>query len=170
VATSGTVWNSSTDTPASSTDWGLSSDKLTITRTGASFSTQVLAFGSTAKSSGTVIYTIVACGTEDYVGFATASETLFPGNSNTQQGISYRNDGTIRSAGGLVGTGLATWTAGDVIKCVKSGSSYSFYKNNVFQTTYDTAGDGANLTGAVYPAAADHGNLGTQITADFSGW
>jgi hypothetical protein len=168
----GVTWN-----PAnSSTDWSFSNGNLTANRNSTTAGFWAMLRASSAKASGTFIVTVdtISGGSfAAYVGLDTGSETQFPGQDGSNNSIGYRQDGAIIFGGAGVGTG-APFTAGDVIKIVKTATDVSFYKNNVLQYTQNNSSSGGYaatpIAGACYPACSNGNATGTQYTGDFTGW
>jgi hypothetical protein len=177
VATTTTIWNGSSDTPASSADWLRTNGNLTAERTSTSAGFWAMLRGSTAKTSGTLVVTVdvVGGGIGPYIGLDTGVETQDLGHDGTGHSIGYEASGGIFFAGGsAVGSPVASYTTGDVIKIVRSGANVSFYKNNVLQLTVDTSsvtyGPVTGMSGAAYPAASNGNGTGTKLTLDASAW
>jgi hypothetical protein len=173
TSSSFTVANAST-TWASNADWTLSNGNLTALRSGTSTFNGML-HASAAKSNGTVIWTINAMGSAafNYVGFDNGSEANSLGSSGAGNSIGYRNNGDIVFASSLITT-VASWTTGDAIKITDAAGVFSFYKNNVLQTTIDTTsvsfGVGTVMAGNVFPAVTTQNATGFQTTTNFTGW
>lgn len=164
VAAAATTFSSG----ASTTDWTFSNGNLTANRS-VNNNFHAFARGSNVKAAGNFVATVDAQpGGGMGVGFddGTTSGTN-PGATATS--IGYISDGTIWYNGSAVQTGLATYTVADAITATKSGGNVTFKKNGVaVGTAVDVSGTLSSVRPLVYASTA--ASVGTQFTANFSGW
>lgn len=159
----------------SSRDWTLSNNGLTANRGSTAVGFWAMLRANNKQTNGTFAVTVDAIGSglQTVIGFDTGVETQFPGQDGASNSFGYVNTGAIVGAGTTLTT-VATYTTGDIITCVKSGSTFTFKKNGV--TVYGPTdltgalGGGAPVFGAVYPAASNGNGTGTQLTLDPTGW
>lgn len=175
-AISGSTWG------AHSSWWGLSGGSLTATHNNAvgGSGTRDWVFTTAAKVNGTVIMTPTALSATSYPSFlmvglktdnSNTSSLTIPGFDSDGSSLAYYQNGDIVYHGGNTGT-VASWTAADALKFVKTGSSVAVYKNNVLQATIDTTAYGTgNLSGAAYGfASSTFSSDGDVVVLDGSGW
>jgi hypothetical protein len=166
----GTVW-------ATNADYTLTNTNLTAERTALN-TFWGLEHASTAKTNGTVIFTIDAIGSATvYVGFDVGMESANLGADSTGASWGWQSTGHFVYSGGTAWDSfkpVPTYTTGDVLKVIKTGGTYALYKNGTLVQTVDTtdAGFGASSppTGTAYPSICSQHNTGLKVTADFTGW
>jgi hypothetical protein len=172
AAVAGATWDPTTATPFA--DWTPSNGNLTVERTAnSSFHGYVRATTSLVNGSFSVtIDALSGAGFQAVVGIVTPSEVQYPGNDAAGYGIGYFDNGNIQFAAASVAS-VATYTVGDVIKIVKTGAVFDFYKNGVLVHTEDTSTFGvAPIAAAAYPEFYSGSGFafGSKATADFSLW
>jgi hypothetical protein len=168
TTSSGTAWDT---TALAAADYTFTNSNLTAQAT-VSANNEIIR-GSAAKSSGSATFTINLSGsntTPALVGLV--SPAVVNGNAFLGQSvnsIAYAGDGHIYKGGAALASGLATFTAGDVITVSYSGGIATFQKNG---TTVYTSSDISSDLPTAYPAmSVNTGNTdGRAWKITLGGW
>lgn len=160
------------DPATSSTDWSLSPDKLTATRTTTATGFWAMAFSTTSQlGPASAFWTVDALDTGAWpmqIGAAVPGDST-PGINGQGLGTYYRSDGAICSwSGPMNGATAPTYGVGDKVGFTLDGlGNITFYKNG---TAVATGALGASASGRLLAALSNGNGTGTSATADFSRW